>query len=66
MVPAGAERGHALAQLMAGRYLAHGHGGPADAAAARGLFERAAAQGLGEAAAELARLPAPRRATASG
>ena len=54
-----------LAQLMLGRYLARGHGGPADEAEARGWFERAAAQGIHEADVELARLAPAGRAVAS-
>ena len=61
---AAAERGHAHAQMMLGRYLARGLAGKADPAEARIWLERAAAQGLDEARGDLAALPAPAPAAA--
>ena len=71
-----AERGHAMAQLMLGRYLARGLAGQTDLAEARTWLQRAKAQGMAQADAELARLgpakpaempaPAARNRVASG
>jgi TPR repeat protein len=52
-----AERGHAYAQMMLGRYLARGLAGERDFDRARVWSERALAQGLQEARADLATLP---------
>jgi TPR repeat protein len=46
---AAADRGHAQAQLMYGRYLARGVAGEADPEGARVWLERARAQGVVEA-----------------
>jgi hypothetical protein len=54
-----AERGHAYAQMMLGRYLARGLAGDRDADQARTWLERAVAQGLQEARSDLAALPPP-------
>jgi TPR repeat protein len=56
---AAAERGHAYAQMMLGRYLARGLAGERDTARARVWLERALAQGLQEARTDLAALPPP-------
>ena len=53
-----AERGHAHAQMMLGRYLARGLAGETNLEEARGWLERAAAQGLEEAQRDLAALRA--------
>ena len=53
-----AERGHAYAQMMYGRYLARGLGGDRNPDRARYWLERAVAQGLPEAKNDLAGLPA--------
>ncbi len=58
-----AERGHAYAQMMLGRYLARGLAGERDPDQARQWLERAVAQGLAEARADLAALPPPAIAT---
>jgi TPR repeat protein len=64
-----AERNHAHAQLMLGRYLAHGIASNQDVEAARVWLRRAQKAGIAEAAAELAALPsstpAPPRRTAA-
>jgi TPR repeat protein len=52
-----AERGHAHAQMMLGRYLSRGLGGQQDAAQARVWLEKALAQGLSEAQGDLDALP---------
>jgi TPR repeat protein len=52
-----AERGHAYAQMMLGRYLARGLAGERDPDRARVWLERAVAQGLQEARNDLATLP---------
>jgi uncharacterized protein len=52
-----AERGHPYAQLMLGRYLAHGLAGSTDLAEAQRLLEAAQAAGVTQARLELARLP---------
>jgi TPR repeat protein len=57
---AAAERGHAQAQLMLGRYLARGLVNPADPETARRWLERALAQGVAEARGDLAALPPPK------
>jgi len=54
-----AERGHAYAQMMMGRYLAHGLAGEGDVERARRWLERALEQGLQEARRDLAALPPP-------
>ena len=54
---AAAERGHAYAQMMFGRYLARGLAGERDFDRARVWLERALAQGLQEARNDLAALP---------
>jgi len=54
---AAAERGHAHAQMMLGRYLARGLTGVRDPVEARLWFERALAQGLTEVQGDLAHLP---------
>jgi TPR repeat protein len=54
---AAAERGHAHAQMMLGRYLARGIAGVKDPVEARPWLERALAQGLTEVQADLAALP---------
>lgn len=51
-----AERGHALAQLMLGRYLKKGLAGEVNPVEARIWLERAQAQGITEAGEELSRL----------
>jgi len=51
-----AERGHALGQLMLGRYLKRGLAGEVNPVEARIWLERAQAQGVDDAAAELAKL----------
>ncbi len=56
---AAAEGGHGHAQMMLGRYLARGLGGPRDPVEARLWLERAVAQGLVEARSDLAGLPSP-------
>ena len=57
---AAAERGHAHAQMMLGRYLARGLAGEHATRWRRGIWlERAVAQGLAEASADLAGLPPP-------
>jgi hypothetical protein len=57
---AAAERGHAQAQMMLGRYLARGLVDPANPDEARLWLDRALAQGLAEVRADLAALPAPK------
>jgi TPR repeat protein len=57
---AAAERGHAQAQMMLGRYLARGLVDPANPEQARVWFERALAQGVAEVRADLAALPTPK------
>jgi TPR repeat protein len=54
---AAAERGHAHAQMMLGRYMARGLAGERDLEQARQWLERAMAQGLQETRADLAALP---------
>jgi TPR repeat protein len=54
-----AERGHAYAQMMLGRYLARGLAGERDFERARTWLERALAQGLQEARNDIAGLPPP-------
>ena len=54
-----AERGHAYAQMMLGRYLARGLAGEQDIHQARMWLERAVGQGLAEANGDLATLPRP-------
>jgi TPR repeat protein len=61
---AAAERGHAHAQMMLGRYLARGLAGTQDFTEARMWLQRAVAQGLHEAQADLDALPAAQKATA--
>jgi uncharacterized protein len=57
---AAAERGHAEAQKMLGRYLARGLAGERDPEAARLWLGRAAAQGLADAKLDLASMrPVP-------
>src|SRR5206468_10289742 len=56
---AAAERGHAYAQMMFGRYLARGLAGERDPDCARVWLERALAQGLQETRGDLAALPPP-------
>jgi TPR repeat protein len=51
-----AEKGHAHAQLMLGRFLMRGLGGHRDDAAARKWLEKAKVAGLAEADADLERL----------
>ena len=51
-----AEAGHALAQMMAGRYLARGLAGRVDVSQARHWLEHALAQGLEAARADYAQL----------
>ena len=53
-----AERGHPYAQLMLGRYLAHGLAGTTDFVEARQWLEAARAAGVTAAELELVRLPA--------
>ena len=59
LVPQAAKRGRAYAQMMLGRYLAHGLAGERDIHQARMWLERAVAQGLAEAKGNLATLPRP-------
>jgi TPR repeat protein len=54
---AAAERGHAYAQMMLGRYLARGLAGERDVDRARMWLERAMAQGVQEARGDFAALP---------
>jgi len=54
---AAAERGHAYAQMMLGRYLARGLAGEQDFERARVWLERALAQGLQDVRGDLAALP---------
>jgi TPR repeat protein len=54
-----AERGHAHAQMMLGRYLARGLAGERDVERARRWLERALEQGLQEAHRDPAALPPP-------
>ncbi len=56
---AAAERGHAYAQMMLGRYLARGAAGTQDIPEARVWLERAVGQGITEARRDLAALPQP-------
>ena len=63
---AAAERGHAYAQMMLGRYLARGLAGERDFDRARVWLERALAQGLQEARNDLAALPPPAAETRAG
>jgi TPR repeat protein len=51
-----AERGHAHAQMMLGRFLARGLGGEQDIREARAWLERAKAAGVEEAGFDLERL----------
>jgi TPR repeat protein len=55
---AAAERGHAQAQMMLGRYLARGLVAPPNPDEARLWLDRALAQGLTEVRGDLATLPA--------
>jgi hypothetical protein len=59
---AAAERGHAHAQMMLGRYLARGLVGAPDLDEARVWMERALAQGLTEVRGDLAALPTAKAA----
>jgi TPR repeat protein len=52
-----AERGHAYAQMMLGRYLARGLAGEQNIPAARQWLESARSQGVAEVAGDLAALP---------
>jgi TPR repeat protein len=54
---AAAERGHAHAQMMLGRYLARALAGERNSDEARVWLERALAQGLTDAESDLASLP---------
>ena len=56
---AAAERGHAYAQMMYGRYLTRGLAGERNIERARHWLERAVGQGLQEARGDLAGLPPP-------
>ena len=56
---AAAERGHAHAQMMLGRYLTRALAGERNTDEARTWLERAVAQGLTEAECDLAGLPPP-------
>ena len=62
---AAAERGHAHAQMMLGRYLARSVAGETDLAQARQWLERALTQGLEEVRPDLAALPEPAKPAAS-
>jgi hypothetical protein len=61
-----AERGHAYAQLMLGRYLARGLNGEGNIEEARFWFTKALGQGLAEAEGDLAALPHPEQPAPAG
>jgi TPR repeat protein len=52
-----AEKGHSHAQMMLGRFLARGLGGPVETKEARQWLQRAQASGAAEAGQDLDRLP---------